>query len=926
MMRSVMSDSARLAEDPSHDIFRSERQPLDFIFRPRSVAVIGATDRRGSVGRTIFENLIRGPLGHTTYAVNPRHEEILGAACYPTIENVPGRVDLAVVVTPAATVPAVIRECVAAGARGAVIISAGFKETGVEGIRLETEILGEAQRGRLRLIGPNCLGIMNPTIGLNATFAQNMALPGNVAFLSQSGALCTAILDWSQREAVGFSGFVSTGSMLDVGWGDLIYYFGDDYRTRSILIYMESIGDARSFLSAAREVARTKPIIVIKAGRTQAAAKAAASHTGAMTGSDEVLDAAFRRCGVLRVNRIAELFEMADVLSKQPRPRGPRLAIVTNAGGAGVLATDTLLGTRGELATLSPATIQGLDALLPPHWSHANPVDILGDADAERYSRALDITLKDPGADGFLAILAPQGMTNPTEVARKIASQSERPQAPILAAWMGGDTVAEGARLLSRAGIPAFDFPDEAARAFTYLWQYSANLQALNETPTLVSGEPLDFDVAKASEILRAVRSRNRTLLTEWESKRLLSAYGIPTVRTELAKSVDEATQIAAQIGYPVVLKLHSETISHKTDVGGVRLNLITAEAVREAFEQIRQSVARGAGIEPFLGVTVQPMIHRQGYELILGCSLDSQFGPILLFGTGGELVEIWRDRVLGLPPLTTTLARRMMERTRIYRALQGVRGRRPIDLSALESILVRFSQLVAEQRWITEIDINPLLASEDQILALDARIVLHSAATDESHIPQLAIRPYPAQYISPFQLKNGTQVRIRPIRPEDEPAMIQFHKKLSESTVYMRYLGFLKLEQRIAHERLTRICFIDYDQEMVLVAEWPNAPSGQSEIVGVGRLSKLHGRNEGEFAVLVRDDFQRLGLGNELLTRLLAVARDEKLNRVVAVMAPENAAMRKMAARAGFHLSESSEDHLITGVVNVSATQAGFL
>jgi acetyltransferase len=921
-----MTDVPIPTQDPSHDILRWQRQPLDSIFRPKTVAVIGATDRQGSVGRTILENLLRGSLGHSTYPVNPRHDEILGVRCYPTIGNIPGGVELAVVVTPAVTVPGMIRDCVAAGVRGAVIISAGFKETGTEGARLEAEILGEARRGQLRLIGPNCLGIMNPPTGLNATFAQNIALPGNVAFLSQSGALCTAILDWSQREAVGFSAFVSTGSMLDVGWGDLIYYFGDDYRTRSILIYMESIGDPRSFLSAAREVARTKPIIVIKAGRTEAAAKAAASHTGAMTGSDEVLDAAFRRCGVLRVNRIAELFEMADVLSKQPRPRGHRLSIVTNAGGAGVLATDALLGAGGELATLSPGTIQELDTLLPSHWSHANPIDILGDADAERFSKALDIALKDHESDGFLVILAPQGMTNPTEVARQIASRSEWPRAPILAAWMGGDTVAEGARLLSRAGIPAFAFPDEAARAFTYLWQYSANLQALNETPTFVSGEPSGSEVASASEILEAVRAHNRPLLTEWESKRVLVAYGIPTVRTEIAKDPDEAVRIADGIGYPVVVKLHSETISHKIDVGGVALDLRTPEAVRSAFEHIQRAVGQRKGEEHFLGVTVQPMIRHRGYELILGCSLDPQFGPILLFGTGGELAEIWHDRVLGLPPLTTTLARRMMERTRIYRALQGVRGRRSVDLNALESVLVRFSQLVAEQRWIKEIDINPLLVSEDQIVALDARVVLHGTATDESHIPQLAIRPYPAQYVSTYRLRNGSLVRIRPIRPEDEPAMVQFHKKLSDSTVYMRYLGFMKLEQRTAHERLTRICFVDYDREMVLIAEQPVSVSGDGEILGVGRLSKLHGRNEAEFAVLIRDDFQRLGLGSELLTRLLDVARDERLDRVFAVMAAENIAMRKMAARAGFRLSELSEDHLITGVADICKRQAKVL
>src|SRR5689334_11370458 len=713
--------------------------PLAPIFHPRTVAVIGATEKPASVGRTILRNLMEQPSGATIYPINPHRPNVLGIRCYPNIASIGEQIDLAIVVTPAATVPEVLQECVAAGVRSAIVISAGFAELGANGRALEDKIRQVLASGHLRLIGPNCVGVMNPRTGLNATFAQSNALPGNIAFLSQSGALCTAVLDWSRRENVGFSGVVSVGSMLDVSWGDLIYHYGDDAYTSSILIYMESIGDARSFLSAAREVSLRKPIIVIKPGRTEAARKAAASHTGSITGSDEVFEAAFRRCGILRVASISELFEMADVLSKQPRPRGPRLAIVTNAGGPGVLATDTLLRTGGELAALCAETTKALDAILPAHWSHANPVDILGDADAERYAKALEIVLQDPGADGFLVALAPQGMTHPTEVAGRIVPRLDHHSAPILAAWMGGQSVAEGTRLLSHAGIPAFAYPDEAARAFTYLWQYSANLHALNETPALASAELAEFDVAGASEILRAVRSRNRSLLTEWESKQLLSAYRIPTVRTELAHSADEAVTVAARIGYPVVVKLHSETISHKTDVGGVQLDLRTAEAVREAVDRIRESVKQRAGAEHFLGVTVQPMVRQRGYELILGCSLDPQFGPVLLFGAGGELVEVWRDRALGLPPLTTTLARRMMERTRIYRALQGVRGRKPVDLGALESLLVRFSQLVAEQRWIKEIDINPLLVSEKEIIALDARVVLHGAATDERHFPQLA-------------------------------------------------------------------------------------------------------------------------------------------------------------------------------------------
>ncbi len=910
-----MSETKIYSPDPSFDIFHWERHPLDAIFRPKNVALIGATDREGSVGRTVLENLRKDFTG-VVFPVNPNRAEVLGVRAYPSIAALPGKVDLAVVVTPAVTVPGVIRECVAAKVGGAIVISAGFKEIGAEGKKLEAEILAEAQRGALRIVGPNCLGVMNPTIGLNATFSQSAANKGTVAFLSQSGALCTAILDWSLQEIVGFSAFVSTGSMLDVGWGDLIYYFGDDPNTRSILIYMESIGDPRAFLSAAREVSRTKPIIVIKAGRTAAASKAAASHTGALTGSDEVLDAAFRRCGVLRVNRIAELFEMAEVLSKQPRPRGPRLTIVTNAGGPGVLATDALLGSGGELAPLPAETLAALDSLLPPHWSHSNPVDILGDADEIRFGRAVEIAKSSKETDGLLVILAPQGMTHPSRVAEQIAPHAHIHGVPLLASWMGGATVAEGADILNRAGIPTFPFPDAAARSFTYLWKYASNLRALSETPTLTGTEEPAIDRAAAEKLISDVRASGRTLFTEWESKQLLAAYGIPTVPTEIAHDEKGAALLAQQIGFPVVLKLNSETVTHKTDVGGVKLNLSSEIEVRTAFNDIQTGVTKIAGAQAFQGVTVQAMIKRAGYELIIGSSQDSQFGPVLLFGAGGELVEIFHDHALGLPPLTTTLARRMMERTSIYRALQGIRGRAPVDQAALEALVVRFSQLIAEQRWIKELDINPLLASSEGLLALDARVVLHPASLAESDLPRPAIRPYPTQYISSFTAKNGAALCIRPIRPEDEPLMVQFHSRLSEATVYMRYMQHLKLDLRIAHERLARICFLDYDREMALVAE--RELNGAPEIVGVARLSRAHGENDAEIAVLIRDDFQGQGLGGELLARLLNIAREEKLTRVFATMLSSNMAMQRIAAHAGFQLDPRPGEDLIDASINL--------
>jgi acetyltransferase len=602
------------------------------------------------------------------------------------------------------------------GVEGAVVISAGFRETGEKGAALEQEILREAHAGKMRILGPNCLGIMSPHYGLNATFANSMARPGKLGFISQSGALCTAILDWSQRELVGFSAFVSVGSMLDIGWADLI----------------QSIGNARAFLSAAREVALSKPIIVIKPGRTAAAAKAAASHTGALTGQDEVLDAAFRRCGVVRVNTIAELFYLSEALDKQPRPTGPRLTIVTNAGGPAVLATDALLAEGGQLADLAPGTIEQLSTFLPRHWSHQNPIDIIGDAGAERFAKTVDVAAKDPATDGLLVILAPTGLTDPTAVAERLTQYAKLPGKPVLASWMGGRDVARGQAILNQAGIPTYNYPDAAARVFQLMWSYSANLKALYETPDAFEWDDRDAAVeaspgVKAAQLIRGIREKGRTLLTEAESKILLATYGIPTIATEVAANAEEAVSAACRIGYPVALKLHSETITHKTDVGGVQLNLADESAVRTAFQRIKESVTRAAGPEHFLGVTVQPMVRAEGYELILGSSVDSQFGPVLLFGSGGQLVEVYNDHAIGLPPLNTTLARLLMERTKIFTALGGVRGRKPVDLAKLEQLLVRFSYLVIEQRWIKEVEINPLLAFSEGLCALDARVVLHS-------------------------------------------------------------------------------------------------------------------------------------------------------------------------------------------------------
>jgi len=880
--------------------------------------VIGATDRPGTVGRSVVSNLLDSKFPIKVHAVNPSHGEVLGIKTHKNIRDIEGDVDLALVVTPAHTVPQIIGECVDAGVKSAVVISAGFREQGPAGAALEEEIQKHLRRGTLRLLGPNCMGFMNPSIGLNATFARAMPEKGSVAFLSQSGALLTAILDWSKREQVGFSAIVSTGSMLDVGWGDLIYYFGDDPHTKSILLYMESVGDARSFLSAAREIALSKPIIVIKAGRSDAASRAAASHTGALTGSDDVLDAAFRRCGMLRVQNIADLFYMAEVLSKQPRPRGPRLTIVTNAGGPGVLATDALIATGGKLTELSSESLQQLDSFLSPHWSRANPIDVLADTNAEGFAKAIDIASKDPGSDGLLAVIAPQGLADPTQVAERMRPYANSSGKPVLASWMGGDGVAEGTAILNAAGIPTFNYPDAAARAFTYMWRYTYNLRGLYETPALVEGTEISAEGRrKVREFVQSARSSGRTLLNEFESKQLLASYGIPVVETRVAEDEERAVALAAEIGYPVVLKLLSNTIAHKTDVNGVHLRLKNEKQVRSAFHAIQSSVPQSVGAENFAGVTVQPHAKRDGYELILGSSVDAQFGPVILFGTGGVMVEVYRDRALALPPLNTTLAHRLMEQTKIFSALEGVRGRQPVNLTALEGLLVRFSQLVIEQPWIKEIDINPILATPEHLLALDARMVLHDAAVRPEQLPRPTIRPYPAQYIWSWKLKNGTPVTIRPIRPEDEPFMVQFHHTLSERSVYLRYFCSLSLSTRVEHERLVRICFGSYERGFALVADHTNPNTGQHEILGVARFSAINNA-EAEAAVLVSDHWQGLGLGTELLASVARVAREENFQRLSAEILRDNLATQAIFKKVGFHLHAMDDPSSVSALLEL--------
>jgi acetyltransferase len=863
-----------------------------------------------------MHNLLANPFGGAVYPVNPTRRSVQGVYAYPSLRAVPESVDLAVIATPAATVPDQVRACVECGARSAIVISAGFAELGAAGRDLGRQVRDIA-RGKLRVIGPNCLGVIHPPSNLNASFAASMARPGSVTLLSQSGAICTSILDWAQTARVGFRSFVSVGAMIDVDFAALIDYFGDDPGTRSIVLYMESVGDARSFLSAARAVARTKPIIVVKAGRHEAGARAAASHTGALAGADAVYDAAFWRAGVLRVETIRDLFDMSEILAMQPPPPGPGLCVVTNAGGLGVMAADALTAGGGRLADLSPVTREALDRLLPPFWSHANPIDILGDAPPQRFRQVVEVCARDEGLQGLLLLLAPQAMADPTETARLLLPFARVEGKPVLAAWMGGEAVRAGRDLLRGAGIPAFDTPEEAVGAFLNLVRYRRAQEVLYETPPAVPEFRPDAD--RVARVIAAARREGRRLLTEAEAKDLLAAYDIPVVPTVPVTTADGAVAAADRLGYPVVLKLLSPTVTHKTDAGGVQLGLANADAVRQAFVTIRDNAAAYAtahGLPPaevFAGVTVQPMVRDRGYELILGSSVDAQFGPVILFGSGGILVEVFQDRALALPPLTRTLARRLMERTTVFAALQGVRGRPGVDLAALETLLVRFSQLVADLADVQEIDINPLFAGPGRIVALDARVLLATEGATGTSERTLAIRPYPNQYTTAFGLTDGTEVTVRAIRPEDEPLIVRHHALLSELSIRRRFFGLVK---ELTRDRLIRLCHLDYDREMALAAVRDDATG--PHVLGVSRYYLDPETESAEFALVVADPYQGLGLGHHLMERLIAAARDCGVRRLTGVVQADNRPMLDLVGHLGFIVASSDEPNAVEVVLEV--------
>ena len=889
---------------------------LDKIFNPQNVAIIGASDVEGSVGYAIVKNFTKLGYAGKVYFVNIRKPEIFGVKTYKTVDQIPEPIDLAMIATPAKTVPEVMEECGRAHVKGAIIVSAGFKETGSEGKALEDKILEVANEYGIRVIGPNCIGIIRPRKNLNATFLDKMPKPGNIAFLSQSGALGSAILDWAIHENIGFSNFVSVGSMIDVDFGDLIDYFGSDPKTKSILMYIEGITGARKFMSAARHFARTKPIVVIKSGKFAESAKAAASHTGSLSGEDEIYDAAFKRAGIVRVEEIADLFNAAEVLGTQPLPKGPRLAVITNAGGPGVMATDALIARGGKLAKLSEKTLDALNTVLPTFWSKGNPIDVLGDARADRYKAAVEACLNDDTVDGILIILTQQAGSEPVEISKGIVEliRSKTYQnKTILTSFMGFDAVQEANKIFNTNNIPTYSTPEQAIKTYMYMYSYQRNLELLYETP-----EELPVDASPPKRpimvILRNAAFEKREVLTEDEAKKVLKYYNFPVVKTGVANNVDEAVALTQEMGYPVVLKILSPQIIHKTDAGGVVLNINSPSEVREAFEILIQRATNYNPNAQIIGVTVQPMIEKKGHEIIIGGKTDPVFGPVILFGMGGIGVHLFKDHSIGLPPLNTTLIRRMMEETKVYQLLKGYRNVPPADLKRLDETMLLFSQLLIDFPQIKEIDINPLLIDEKEACILDARIIIDKDSVCKKFEPHehMVISPYPKKYEMLWSLKNGQEVLLRPIKPEDEPMWLEMFQSFSEESIRYRFFQILR---DTPHEVRVRYCNIDYDREIAIVAEI--VEDGKRKILGVSRINIEADGKSGEMAFIIADYWQGLGLGTKMVDYTLDIAKEMGVENVYAIMLQDNYRALSLTKKMGFNL-EYNSDGTVKGILDL--------
>ncbi len=883
---------------------------LDSIFKPASVAVVGASDREKTIGRAVVENLLAGGFEGEIYPVHLKKKRILDLTAYPNLTSVNRPIDMAVICTPIATVPGIMEECARLGIGGAVIISAGGKEIGPEGEALEARIGEIAREGKVRIVGPNCLGVVSLQAKLNASFGPTMPRPGKLAFISQSGAVCTAVLDYAMQEKVGFSYFISIGSMLDVDFGDLIDYLGNDPNVSSILLYIEMVNNHRKFMSAARAVSRVKPILVLKSGRSAAGAKAAQSHTGSLAGEDAVYDAAFKRAGIVRVDTLGDMFGCAELMGKVSLPQGPNLAIITNAGGPGVMAADYLAGFGLDPAPLTPGTMEKIDAVAPYFWSRNNPMDLTGAATPETFKEVIQICRQADEFDAALFMTPPQAMYSAEDFARSLATELGSEKFPFFAVWLGGQEMEIGRRIMNEAGVPTYLTPEEAIRAFHYMYTYGRNLRALQEVPGEFSHK-LDYDRAGAGNIINKVLADNRELLTEDQSKQVLTAYGIPVNQTQVAATAEEAVRLARQMGYPVAAKIYSLTLTHKSDAGGVRLDLRNADEVIDAFEAIEASVKAYDPKAHFGGVTVQKMIADKGHEVILGSKMDPDFGPVILFGMGGIMTEIYQDRAIGLPPLNRALARRMIRETKVYKILKGYRNRPPANLELLEEIIIRLALLVTDFPEIVELDINPMLITDQTAWALDARIIVRPAVKEAPL--HLAISTYPSEYETRRRTKTGQELFIRPIRPEDAHLLIELFNNMSPQS---RYHRFLRHVTALNNDILARFTQIDYDRELALVAL--DMSGDRPVMVGVTRLEGDPDGREAEMAVVVGDPWHGQGVGAILVELALEAAKKRGLKKLWGFALPQNTGMMALVEHTGGEIESIEEGQKYKLVFNL--------
>ncbi|WP_310447522.1 bifunctional acetate--CoA ligase family protein/GNAT family N-acetyltransferase [Thiobacillus sp.] len=874
------------------------------LFNARSVAVFGASEREGSVASILFNNLRTAGYSGQVYAVNPKHDTVYGTRCYADASQLPETPELALIATPAASVVQIMEECGQRGIRHAIVLSAGFREVGAAGLAMEEALVAVAKKHGIRFIGPNCLGIQRPAIGLNATFSQGATLVGDLALVSQSGALCTAMLDWAETNGIGFSSVISTGASADLDFGEILDYLACDSQTRGILLYIEGIRDARRFMSALRATARFKPVVMVKVGRHAAGSKAVLSHTGSLVGSDAVFDALVRRAGVVRVNTILQLFASARALSSHIQPTGNRLAIVTNGGGPGVMATDCAVDLGVRLAELAPASIDTLDAALPANWSHGNPLDIIGDAGAERYRAAMQACLADENVDGVLVMLTPQAMTKPTEAAQAVVEVAQTSSKPVLTCWMGEAQVADGRRLFKQAGIPYFTTPEPAVEVFSYLSAFYENQRQLMQTPGPLS-QAAAPDVEGARLIIENALAQGRHLLNEVESKALLSAFHIPIAQTLIARTPMEAMLMAQQMGFPVVMKINSPDITHKSDVNGVRLGLSSGQAVRAAFTEMLADIARLRPDAVLDGMVIEPMsVRPHAREVLLGMTSDPVLGPVIVFGAGGVDVEAFRDRAVTLPPLNHYLARDLIKRTRVATLLGPFRNRPPADMAALENVLLRLSEMVCELPWLSELDINPLLVDEHGALALDARVIIAPRVPTADRYGHMAIHPYPAHLVTHWQLPGGNDVLIRPIRPEDAELTQDFVRSLSEETKYFRFMDAVR---ELSPSTLARLTQIDYTREMALLAL--TEIDGKEVELGVARYAINLDGESCEFALVVSDHWHKQGIGHKLMDVLMDVARGKGMKTMEGEVLTINHSMLHLVESLGFHIEPHPED-----------------